>query len=766
MEEPSVLDYVKARLKFWEKTTLTIPAPVEETYPPVQEQTAEALVSSVLSSPVGTMPFGGNAVGIPEGQAEPIRIPAGTNGGGHAAALPAAAALAIPWLALLPVGLALIAQNFLEPPNPAKTPAILFYVLAAIATGIAFWRGDLRPVAHVEGEPQIDEMDFHWGEAAIAAPVAVIAFMLFTKNRFTTLNVALWALSLGLFLYAFLQSEQLPSVKAGFSRVMQVLRGQNAWNIRISRWGLLLLAVIGLIAFFRFYHLDTLPIDMVSDHAEKLLDINDVLHGQYSIFFVRNTGREPFQFYWTALVIKLFGLGVSFFSLKLGTVLTGLIAVYFTYKLGGLVGNRWVALLALILVGVSYWANVISRVALRFPLYPMFVAPLLYYLIRGLRNSKRNDFIWAGLWLGIGLNGYTAARVVPLLVLVAFGLYFLHQRNKGYRLQAWAGLLLVVFFSFLLVLPLLHYTLEDPQMVLYRSATRMGTLEKPLDAPAAQIFFSNLWAAATMFFYNDGSIWVHSIPFRPAFDVVMAAFFFIGVVLLIARYIKERDWEDMLLLISIPILLLPSVLSLAFPGENPSLNRTAGAYVPALVIAALGMEALLRGIAHGVSGEVRGGLPGSMSTAPGRFIATLVGVGLLLWTISANYNLFFKEYNQNYKASAWNTREVGTVIHDFASMARTYDTYYVVGFPYWLDSRQVAIFAGDIDRDPGILPEHLVDTLSEPRIKLFILKPEDSASLGQLRQLYPLGRATLTHSEQPGKDFVLFLVPAQQENFP
>ena len=38
---------------------------------------------------------------------------------------------------------------------------------------------------------------------------------------------------------------------------------------------------------------------------EKLLDVNDVLHGQFSIFFPRNTGREAFQFYLIAATVKL-----------------------------------------------------------------------------------------------------------------------------------------------------------------------------------------------------------------------------------------------------------------------------------------------------------------------------------------------------------------------------------------------------------------------------------------------------------------------------
>ena len=89
---------------------------------------------------------------------------------------------------------------------------------------------------------------------------------------------------------------------------------------------------------------------MVSDHAEKLLDVNDVLNGQLRVFFPRNTGREAFQFYWTALMIKLFNTGVSFMSLKLGTTLIGLFTLYYIYRLGNEIGNRWVALLALVVL--------------------------------------------------------------------------------------------------------------------------------------------------------------------------------------------------------------------------------------------------------------------------------------------------------------------------------------------------------------------------------------------------------------------------------
>ena len=69
--------------------------------------------------------------------------------------------------------------------------------------------------------------------------------------------------------------------------------------------------------------------------------------------------------------------------------------------------------------------------------------------------------------------------------------------------------------------------------------------------------------------------------------------FFLGLIVVILRYIKKRNWIDLFLLISIPLLMMPSILSLAFPAENPSLNRTGAAIIPVFVIAAMGIMSAL-----------------------------------------------------------------------------------------------------------------------------------------------------------------------------
>lgn len=746
MNEPSVLDYVKAKLIFWKKSDISIP----------------------------TIPEGKNLSG------SDIAEVSGISESGHLTQIAPAAikreAVQIPWMVVLPAAVALLGQSIMElwaqaisghasgvlaqlaqlvlgPASGFPVIGLFLYCVTAVLVMFSGVEGHLTLVEHKPASAHSEDFSAHWGEAIIGLPMVLASFLLFGGNRFTALNVAVWLMTIALFLYAFIDRQSLPDIGGHIRQAWQFLtKPGRTWNIRVTKWAVLVVAVLGVVLFFRFYRLDQIPIDMVSDHAEKLLDINDVINGIPSIFFERNTGREPFQFYWTVLVIKLFGLTVSFFSLKLGTVLIGLITAYYTYRLGYLWGGKWVALLALLFIGVAYWSNIISRIALRFPLYPFFVAPLLLYLTRGFRTGSRNDFIWAGLWLGIGLNGYTSSRIVPFLVVLAFGLYLLSRDSKGKRRQSVMSLLMVVLFSVLLCLPLGRYALDHKEMFFYRSLTRIGSAEVTIPGNPVRIFISNFWAAITMFFYNNGSIWVHSIPYRPALDIVMGAFFFVGFFLLLARYIKSRRWEDLFLMLSIPMLILPSALSIAFPGENPSLNRTAGVYVPVMVIAAMGVVALLKALARR--------LP------PGQGVrwATLVGLILVVWTISNNYNLFFIQYDKNFAQNAWNTREIGGVVEGFAKLTGTYDTYYVVGFPYWIDSRQVAIFAGHIQRDPGLLPEQIPQTAADPREKMFIIKPEDQTDLDTLRQVYPNGRAEIHHSPLQGKDFIVFLVPAQQDS--
>ncbi len=711
--EPSVLDYVKSKLSFGRRPKIEIPesllakSETENVAPKVVE--AEAAQPLTISHP--STPF--------------------------------------PWLSLVALGLALLAQQMFEPPASAVT-GIALYLMALAFLLWAVLRGEWRLLSHAKSSSGNDPLTFHRSAFLICIPFAVLAFFFFSGNLFTIFNLTLWLIVLVVFVWSlWLRDLNQPSL---WQRLVEIV-SRREWQIRITRWTLLILALSGIVIFFRVYHIQQTPAEPFSDHAEKLLDVYDVTQGLTHIFFPRNTGREAIQFYWTVLMNWIFGTGLSFLTLKIDTVGFGLFVLPFMYLLGKEIGGRRVGLLTFFITGIAYWPNMISRIGLRFPLYPLFVAPTMLYLIRGMRTRNRNDFILSGIFLGLGLNGYSPARIVPFLVAAAIILYIIHAQSKGARRDALIWFVIVGLTSLMIFIPLLRYVTENPAMFSYRALTRVGTLEQPLPGPWYQIFVANVWNGLKMFNWDDGSIWVASVPNRPALDVVSGALFLIGIVLLLARYFQKRHWLDLFLLLSVLILQLPSTLSLAFPDENPALNRAGGSYVPVFIIVALALDGLIT----------------AFGSEKKRQVIAWILTGILLFCSAAqNYDLVFNQFDQQFRLNSWNSSEMGAVIKQFSLVYGETDTVWIVPFPYWVDTRLPGVWAGIPNRDFAMFPDHLSDTLQISGPKLFMVKASsqdptanDQKSLNTLKQLYPQGSLSLHHSSVPGHDFWIYFVPAQ-----
>ncbi len=637
-----------------------------------------------------------------------------------------------PWRSVLGLFLALAAQALLEPPNRQVNIALALYLFAA---GFALW-AYLKNEWHLPALPlprrTPDDLSTRLVPFVFSIVFALLAFWDFGRDVFTLVNLGFWLLSLGLFFFGL----WLRIPKAAQDSTPEARRK------KIIHSGLLV-AAFGIALAFRLYHLNAVPAEPFSDHAEKILDVYDITQGQYKMFFTRNTGREAIQMYWTLLVALVFQTGLSFFSLKLGTALIGILTIPYVYLLGREYGGARAGLFALFLFGIAYWPNVISRIGLRFPLYPVFVAPLLFYLIRGLRTRNRNDFLLAGLFLGLGLHGYSPFRIVPFLVIAAFVIYVIHLRTKESAVQSLWWIILLVVVSVLVFLPLLRFWMAQPDIFGYRAMTRLTSVEAVLPAPVWQIFLSNLYKALLMFNWDNGNIWVHSIPGRPALDVVTGALFVIGILLLVVRYARQRDWRDLLLLVSIPILLMPSVLSLAFPGENPSLNRTGGAAVAVFVVSGLALD----GFVSSLGADKR---------------RTLIAYGLtgLLFAASAyqNYGLVFDKFDTNFKLGAWNTSEMGALIGDFRDEYGTTDSVWIVPFPHWVDTRLPGVWAGIPNRDFALWQPDFTKTLLVPAPKMIIYRVDDLPTENALKQLYPNGSYTRFVSSYPGKDFMVLMI--------
>ena len=87
----------------------------------------------------------------------------------------------------------------------------------------------------------------------------------------------------------------------------------------------------------------------------------------------------------------------------------------------------------------------------------------------------------------------------------------------------------------------------------------------------------------------------------------------------------------------------------------------------------------------------------------------------------------------------------------------------MVPYPHWVDTRLVGIRAGFPERDYALWPDEIYLTLDDPRVKIFLFKPEDTTAVETLRDLYPSGSMQLYHSEIEGKDFYIYFVPPVEQ---
>ncbi len=621
---------------------------------------------------------------------------------------------------------------------------VTVYIGAAALVGWGVWAGDFGEVVMPRARRKSAAVTFDrkWLVAGLGS--GILAFITSADNTFRLTTLVFWGASILLIGRAFWLGE-LPG--AHLLARARKFTAKPQLRIRLDGWSLLVLAVFGLMAYFRFSHLDEVAYAMWSDHAEKYLDIVDILNGRTSIFFTRNAGREPIQFYATAAAIKWFGASFSYLTLKSITALAGLFTLPFLYLFGKEVGGKWTGLAAMALAGVAFWPNLLARVGMRLPFFPLLLAPALYYLVRALKNRKQNDFVLTGIFVGLSVYGYTSARITPLVIGLGLALYLAHRASRGHRVQSlwWIGIAALI--AIVVAIPFLRVTFDLGDAVFYRTLTRMSDAERPLPGAPLELFLKNMWNALRMFTWDFGNTWILAPPGRPALDWVSGALFHFGLVIVVARYLKSRSWVDLFLILSIPILLLPSVLALAFPIENPHPSRAGGAIIPVFTIAGIALASVWRWSQRSFK------VPWSKRIGIG-----LVG-GMFLVSAMTNYDIVIREYGDQSRQNSWNTAQAAEVVVNFTASMGSFEDVHMLAYPHWMDTRLVALLAGRPGSDIVLWPDQIDALVDVNTPQLFMLHHADAEGLGILLTKFPGGFTQRHVAEVEGRDFITYLIP-------
>ena len=683
--------------------------------------------------------------------------------------------------------LALLAVSFYI---PARSEPVSDAWAAFFAQRRQLWVQDETPPAETEQMTLPWYMRIHPMRIFLVLGGCVLSLLTWWGTAGNTIPdpvIVLWLLSVTCWSLAFVPHNWRPLVWA--QGWLRRLRGFS-WSAH--RWTILaLFLLIFLAAAFRLTELDRLPPEMTSDHVEKILDAQRVSNGQRTIFFANNGGREPFQMYALALFSQLPGQGINFDSLKLLAVLESLLTLpvlyWMTREILRPVDRRTAALTALLvvaLVAVSYWHTAVTRLALRIILTPLVASLLLIYLTRALRGNHRADYIKAGLILGFGLYMYQAVRMLPVIIVIGVvaALYF-SARSIQDRVRYIANLSVLVLISLVIFLPMLHYSIDNPEEFWRRTTGRLlgdeiietrlpdgtislrdATVGERIEAFNENVptLMSNIRAVLLMFNWKGDVAWINGFPNYPALDIFTGTLFILGWAAWFMLALRRRDIVLWLLPLFLFVLLLPSALSIAFPVENPSHTRTSGAIPIVYLIAAYPLALLVVRMTR-IWPSWRGNL-----SALGLCSVVILGANL------ANTRVYFEDFRESYLVSSLPYSDPGRVLQGFAISDGAYGNAFMIAYPFWWDHRAIGMEAGRNDWPNGIVslgdvPRFLRDSLANAgsryqldptRDLLFFYNVADDQTAQQLSEWFPAGRAIRYPSYQAGDDFMVFRVPA------
>lgn len=597
--------------------------------------------------------------------------------------------------------------------------------------------------------------------------------------------------------------------------------GSIAWlkNIRwFSPSALMMFTILMIGIAFRTYDLYRVPPEMTSDHIEKLLNVNQILNGDRSVFFTNNGGRESLHMYLLAFISQLTGLELGFTLLKVTAILESVITLPFLWWLGReIIGEKnrklgnAVGLSLMALVAVSYWHLAITRLSLRIILTPLIATLLLGFMIRALRHNRRGDFIMAGLVLGFGLYTYQAVRMMPVFIVLAVGWAAWCRLRQREQFRLYAGHLVVLaVVSFVIFIPLFRFSVEYPTLFWMRTEGRLlgddivqttdengnitwrnVTIAERIEAfnKNVPILADNIRNALLMFNWKGDIGWISAYPNYPAMDIVTGAFLIVGLAGWIGLVVIRKEGILLIVPLMVIVMLMPSALSIAQPLENPSATRTSGSLPAAYLIAALPMglfimqaERVFKRSKKLVMTSELSLLARAQSTrmATGSIFFVVIFGLMLLFALSLNSETYYEKYYETYIPQSLPHSEAGRILRGFAMSDGAYGNAFLISYPHWFDARTIALEGGNfdwyvyngIDVNVFKVPDVVSDSYYCPnrtmrldldKDLLFFYSFRDEEMEANLRLWFPNGRTTVITSYQPNDDFKIYRVPALGE---
>ncbi len=350
------------------------------------------------------------------------------------------------------------------------------------------------------------------------------------------------------------------------------------------------LIILVVAVFFRFYHLEQTPPGLYPDEAmngSNALVANAT--GHYQIFYPENYGREGLFINIQALAIKFFGIHP--WALRGVSAMFGVLTVLGLYLLAKELFDWKIGVISSFLLAISFWHVNFSRIGFRAIMLPFILVYAFYFLWRGLKQSHWGSFFWAGIFGGLGFYTYFSYRIAPLIVIAVFINYWMflkkdyhHENYEHTRNRFLGGFSLFIITTFFVALPIGIYFLKNPDNFLQRSTQSVFVQSQPLQELATSV----VRTLGMFTFAGDGNP-RHNLDGQAMLGWPIAILFAIGFIKELYHWLRRKHGHfspvHTLMFAWFFVMLLPGFLST----EAPHALRVIGVIPIVMIFAARGL---------------------------------------------------------------------------------------------------------------------------------------------------------------------------------
>jgi 4-amino-4-deoxy-L-arabinose transferase-like glycosyltransferase len=192
---------------------------------------------------------------------------------------------------------------------------------------------------------------------------------------------------------------------------------------KLSKFQFLLITLFTVFVIIRVWDFPNIPVGLNQDELSSLIEAKSLLQGGAdkwgnllpAYFPAFGSGQNVLLSYLTVPFLAVFGS--SIFTVRIVSVLLGILALPLSYWLGKNLANRETGLVALLLVGLSPWHIIASRWGLESNMIPIWILIGLCTIVKALQTNDKKWITISLIPLVLSIYGYGVGIVIiPILV--------------------------------------------------------------------------------------------------------------------------------------------------------------------------------------------------------------------------------------------------------------------------------------------------------------------------------------------------------------